>query len=151
MLDFKYRKVKKSPKAPKYYTSYIRIQKCLFARLNKVMLQPESPFTCGDSQPGDHCYGTNTPKAAWFVGRGLSPWLASVKNVIIFFHPPRNNEPVVLLYTCWGHPTHVGTSNALVFGFMTSPVGSHSSVTFTDEVTVTSERLPLPALRKRNI
>ncbi|TNN61340.1 hypothetical protein EYF80_028467 [Liparis tanakae] len=33
---------------------------------------------------------------------------------------------------------------------MTSPVGSPSSVTFTDEVTVTSERLPLPALRERN-
>jgi len=37
-----------------------------------------------------------------------------------------------------------------VFGFMTSPVGSLSSVTFTDEVTVTSERLPLPAQRERN-
>jgi len=33
---------------------------------------------------------------------------------------------------------------------MTSPVGSLGSVTFTDEVTVTSERLPLPALRERN-
>jgi len=33
---------------------------------------------------------------------------------------------------------------------MTSPVGSHSSVTFTDEVTVTSERLPPPALPERN-
>jgi len=32
---------------------------------------------------------------------------------------------------------------------MTSPVGSLSSVTFTDEVTVTSERLPLPALREK--
>jgi len=37
-----------------------------------------------------------------------------------------------------------------VFGLMTSPVGSLSSVTFTDEVTVTSERLPLPAQRERN-
>ncbi|TNN57722.1 hypothetical protein EYF80_032090 [Liparis tanakae] len=33
---------------------------------------------------------------------------------------------------------------------MTSPVGSHRAVTFTDEVTVTSERLPPPALRERN-
>jgi len=31
---------------------------------------------------------------------------------------------------------------------MTKPVGSRSSVTFTDEVTVASERLPLPALRE---
>jgi len=37
-----------------------------------------------------------------------------------------------------------------VFGFMTSLVYSHSSVTFTDEVTVMPERLPLPALRERN-
>jgi len=37
-----------------------------------------------------------------------------------------------------------------MFGLMTSPVGSLSSVTFTDEVTVTPERLPLPALRERN-
>jgi len=41
-------------------------------------------------------------------------------------------------------------TNALVFGFMTSPVGSLSSVTFTDEVTVKPERLPLPARRERN-
>jgi len=33
---------------------------------------------------------------------------------------------------------------------MTSPVGSLSLVTFTDEVTVTPERLPPPALRERN-
>jgi len=33
---------------------------------------------------------------------------------------------------------------------MTSPVGSLSSVTFTDEVIVTSERFPLPAIRERN-
>jgi len=41
-------------------------------------------------------------------------------------------------------------TDALVFGLMTSPVGSLSSVTFTDEVTVTSERLPPPARRERN-
>jgi len=41
-------------------------------------------------------------------------------------------------------------TNTLVFGLMTSPVGSLSSVTFTDEVTVTPERLPLPALQEQN-
>jgi len=34
---------------------------------------------------------------------------------------------------------------------MTSPVGSHSSVNFTDEVTVTSERFPLPATRAKHL
>jgi len=33
---------------------------------------------------------------------------------------------------------------------MTSPVGSLSSVTFTDEVIVTSEGLPLPATRENS-
>jgi len=41
-------------------------------------------------------------------------------------------------------------TDALVFGLMTSPVGSLSSVTFTDEVTVTPERLPLPATRENS-
>jgi len=66
------------------------------------------------------------------------------------------NSPLVLLHTCWGRPTNVWTSNALVFGFitliyinciyiyiyiyiyMTSPIGSHSSVTFTDYLRMTS-------------
>jgi len=38
-------------------------------------------------------------------GRGLSPYLVSVKTVIIsFIH--QNNSPLVLLYICCGHPTH---------------------------------------------
>jgi len=71
-------------------------------------------------------------------GRGLSPWkqLSSPSSTM-------KNSPLVLLHTRGGRPTHVWTSNALVLGFitlifiyiyiylsMTSPVGSHSSVTF---------------------
>jgi len=66
-------------------------------------------------------------------GRGLSVSRLRIKRYQ-FVHPPRNNLPLVLLYTCWGHLTNVRTSKALVFGFISSSVDSHSSGTFNDEV-----------------
>jgi len=52
--------------------------------------------------------------------RGLSLLICFL---VHFRHPSRKNEP--LRYTCCGYPTNVRTSNALVFGFMTSPVRSN--------------------------
>lgn len=66
-------------------------------------------------------------------GRGLSPL-----KLFQFRHPPWKILPLFLFYTC-GNPTNVGTSNALVFRFITLPVVKHISST-------TSGWLPLPAL-----
>jgi len=60
-------------------------------------------------------------------GRGLSPW----KNIV--HHPPRKNNHFSTLYSC-GNATHVVTCSALVSGFITSPVGAHSSVNVSDDV-----------------
>jgi len=69
-------------------------------------------------------------------GQGLSPWLYSVETVIIsFIHHGRMNHYFCFILVV--DIPHGGTSNALVFGFMASPVGSHSSATFTDYVWIT--------------
>ncbi|TNN61699.1 hypothetical protein EYF80_028061 [Liparis tanakae] len=109
--------------------SYIETDLFLSADELTVYILPHNGWSC--SSPPAY---RDVPVPRGSEGVGLIAVVLLCGNFYNFHHPPLNNSPLFQLYTCCGHPTNVGTSNAIAFGFVTSPGGSHSSVNFPDSV-----------------